>query len=78
MARDPTPYVPLAFEDNLSGIAVSGRVLLQFSASPHAFVRADIVPGTTPITDGHQSCLGLTGYRYDPRKVGKMAGGSRR
>jgi hypothetical protein len=30
--------------------------------------------GTTLITDGHASYPGLTGYRHDPRIVGKMAG----
>jgi hypothetical protein len=44
------------------------------AASLHAFVRANIAPNTTLITDGHQSYLGLTGYRHDPRTVGKMAG----
>lgn len=58
---------------------LSGRVRLQ--AIPgnaaqhiHAFIRANIKPGTTLLSDGHRSYLGLPGYRHDPRTVGKMAG----
>ena len=57
----------------------SGRVRLaaipdNSSASLEAFVRANVKRGTTLLTDGHKSYLGLTGYRHDPRTVGKMAG----
>ena len=38
------------------------------------FVRANVKRGTTLLTDGHASYPGLTGYRHDPRVVGKMAG----
>ena len=48
--------------------------------SPHsaksieAFVRANVKPGTTLITDGHAAYPGLSGdYRHDPRVVGNMA-----
>jgi hypothetical protein len=44
------------------------------AASIDAFVRANVKRGTTLITDGHASYPGLTGYRHDPRIVGKMAG----
>lgn len=42
--------------------------------SIEAFVKANVKRGTTLITDGHASYPGLTGYRHDPRIVGKMAG----
>jgi predicted RNA-binding Zn-ribbon protein involved in translation (DUF1610 family) len=57
----------------------SGRIRLAViadnsAASIAAFVRANVARGTTLITDGHASYPGLTGYRHDPRIVGKMAG----
>ena len=57
----------------------SGRIRLAMiadnsAASIEAFVKADVKRGTTLITDGHASYPGLTGYRHDPRIVGKMAG----
>ena len=56
----------------------SGRVRLAViadntAASIEAFVRANVKPGATLLTDGHASYPGLTGYRHDPRVVGKMA-----
>ena len=42
--------------------------------SIEAFVKANVKRGTTLITDSHASYPGLTGYRHDPRIVGKMAG----
>ena len=58
---------------------LSGRIRLQAIPSNeaehiHAFVKANIKPNTTLLTDGHQSYLGLVGYRHDPRVVGNMAG----
>ena len=44
------------------------------TASIAAFVRANVKPGTTLLTDGHASYPGLSGYRHDPRVVGAMAG----
>src|ERR1019366_4135748 len=44
------------------------------AASIAAFVRANVKPGATLLTDGHASYPGLTGYRHDPRIVGAMAG----
>jgi hypothetical protein len=55
-------------------------VIPDLSQEPiHAFVRANIAPGSTLLTDGHASDLGLNegpqGERYvlDPRVVGKTA-----
>jgi transposase-like protein len=57
----------------------SGRVRLAVipsnsAASLHAFIRANVKPGATLLTDGHSSYSGLSDYRHDPRTVGKMAG----
>ena len=44
------------------------------AASLEAFVRANVKPGATVITDGHASYPGLASdYRHDPRVVGVMA-----
>ena len=57
----------------------SGRLRLAVIAdnsadSIEAFVRANVKPGATLITDGHASYPGLSGdYRHDPRVVGNMA-----
>jgi transposase-like protein len=56
----------------------SGRIRLAMiadnsAASIEAFVRANVKPGATLLTDGHKSFPGLKGYRHDPRVVGKMA-----
>jgi len=57
----------------------SGRLRLAMitgnsAASIEVFVRANVKPGTTLITDGHASYPGLAGdYRHDPRIVGAMA-----
>jgi len=57
----------------------SGRLRLAMiadntTASVEAFVRANVKPGATLITDGHASYPGLSShYRHDPRVVGKMA-----
>src|ERR1700751_2047131 len=57
----------------------SGRLRLAMisdnsAGSIAAFVRANVKPGTTLLTDGHASYPGLSGYRHDPRIVGAMAG----
>jgi ISXO2-like transposase domain len=44
------------------------------AASIEAFVRANVEPGTTLLTDGHASYPGLNDDRHDPRVVGAMAG----
>src|SRR5712671_5896937 len=57
----------------------SGRIRLaaipdNSAASIEAFVRANVKPGTTLVTDGHAAYPGLSGdYRHDPRVVGNMA-----
>jgi transposase-like protein len=56
----------------------SGRIRLAMIAdnsavSLSAFVRANVKPGATLLTDGHASYPGLAGYRHDPRVVGNMA-----
>jgi predicted RNA-binding Zn-ribbon protein involved in translation (DUF1610 family) len=56
----------------------SGRVRLAMIAdnsavSIEAFVRGNVRPGATLLTDGHASYPGLTDYRHDPRVVGTMA-----
>ena len=58
---------------------LSGRIRLAAIPSNearhlHGFIKANVVPGTTLITDGHASYPGLDGYRHDPRVVGNMAG----
>jgi transposase-like protein/predicted RNA-binding Zn-ribbon protein involved in translation (DUF1610 family) len=60
--------------DTRSGRVRLAVILDNSAASLHAFIRANIVPGTTLLTDGHSSYPGLSGYRHDPRTVGKMAG----
>ena len=57
----------------------SGRIRLatiadNSAASIETFVRANVKRGPTLLTDGHASYPELTGYRHDPRIVGKMAG----
>jgi predicted RNA-binding Zn-ribbon protein involved in translation (DUF1610 family) len=57
----------------------SGRIRLaairdNSAASIQAFVAANVKAGATLLTDGHASYLALSGYRHDPRVVGKMAG----
>jgi transposase-like protein len=56
----------------------SGRLRLAViadnsAASIKAFIKANVKPGATLLTDGHKSFPGLKGYRHDPRVVGKMA-----
>ena len=57
----------------------SGRIRLAMitgnsAASIEAFVKANVKRGATLLTDGHASYRGLTGYRHDPRIVGKIGG----
>src|SRR5277367_6249768 len=57
----------------------SGRLRLaaiadNSAASIQAFIKANVKPGTTLLTDGHASYPGLSAYRHDPRVVGPMAG----
>ena len=61
--------------DNALGAPTPRREIADNSAaSLEAFVRANVKPGATVITDGHASYPGLAGdYRHDPRVVGVMA-----
>jgi len=57
----------------------SGRLRLatigdNSARSIEAFVRANVKPGATLLTDGHKSYPCVSGYRHDPRTVGAMAG----
>lgn len=57
---------------------LSGRLRLAAIPSNHAphiraFIKANIAPGATLITDGHASYLRVAGYRHDPRVVSNMA-----
>ena len=50
---------------------MSGRVRLAAIPSNeathiHAFIKGNIAPGTTLVSDGHASYLGLADYRHDP------------
>ena len=47
------------------------------AASIEAFVRANVKPGATLLTDGHASYPGLIDYRHDPRVVGQDGGAHR-
>ena len=60
--------------DTRSGRIRLARIANNSARSIEAFVKANVKRGTTLITDGHASYPGLTGYRHDPRIVGKMAG----
>jgi predicted RNA-binding Zn-ribbon protein involved in translation (DUF1610 family)/transposase-like protein len=56
----------------------AGRVRLaaipdNSARSLQTFVRANVAPRTTLLSDGHKSYPGLDEYRHDPRVVGKMA-----
>jgi hypothetical protein len=57
-------------DDGATALAVIAN---NTAASIEAFVRANVKPGATLLTDGHASYPGLTDYRHDPRIVGKMA-----
>ena len=57
---------------------LSGRIRLAVIPSNHAayiraFIKANITPGATLLTDGHASYPGIAGYRHDPRVVGNVA-----
>jgi predicted RNA-binding Zn-ribbon protein involved in translation (DUF1610 family) len=59
--------------DTLSGRIRLATIADNSAASIEGFVRANVKPGTTLLTDGHAAYPGLTDYRHDPRVVGKMA-----
>ena len=64
----------LSFSSKSAGGASELPLRSISAASLEAFVRANVKPGATLLTDGHSSYPGLTDYRHDPRVVGKMAG----
>src|SRR5665809_124053 len=59
--------------DTLSGRLRLAAIPSNHAAPIHAFIKANVAPGATLITDGHASYLGLAEYRHDPRIVGNMA-----
>ena len=59
--------------DTLSGRIRLAMIPSNHATHIHAFIRANVAPGATLITDGHASYPGLSEYRHDPRIVGKMA-----
>lgn len=72
------PHKPMAFGakylDTLSGRIRLAAIPSNEAVHLHAFIKANIAPGTTLLSDGHASYPGLDGYRHDPRVVGNMAG----
>jgi transposase-like protein len=59
--------------DTLSGRIRLAAIPSNHATHIHAFIKANIAPGATLITDGHASYCGLPEYRHDPRVVGTMA-----
>jgi hypothetical protein len=59
--------------DTLSGRIRLAAIVSNHATRIHAFVKANIAPGATLVTDGHASYGGLADYRHDPRIVGNMA-----
>src|SRR5208337_3748481 len=70
--RDTTPS--LAGHIELRPASASAAIKDNSAASIQAFVKANVKAGATLLTDGHASYLALSGYRHDPRVVGRMAG----
>jgi transposase-like protein len=59
--------------DTLSGRCRLAVISSNEAVHIHSFIRANIAPGSTLVTDGHASYPGVDGYRHDPRVVGNMA-----
>ncbi len=59
--------------DTMSGRCRLAAIPSNEAQHIHAFIRANISPGTTLVSDGHASYSGLADYRHDPRAVGSMA-----
>jgi len=59
--------------DTLSGRIRLAAIPSNHARHIHAFIKANIAPGATLVTDGHASYPGVTDYRHDPRIVGNMA-----
>ena len=59
--------------DTLSGRIRLAAIPSNHATHIHAFIKANIAPGATLVTDGHASYPGVADYRHDPRIVGNMA-----
>ena len=59
--------------DTLSGRCRMAVIPSNEKPNIHAFIKANIAPGATLVSDGHASYTGLVGYRHDPRVIGNMA-----
>ena len=59
--------------DTLSGRCRMAVISSNEKPNIHAFIKANIAPGATLVSDGHASYPGLAGYRHDPRVIGNMA-----
>ena len=59
--------------DTLSGRIRLSAIPSNHATHIHAFIKTNIAPGATLITDGHASYSGIPEYRHDPRVVGNMA-----
>ena len=59
--------------DTLSGRIRLAAVPSNHATHIHAFIKANIAPGATLVTDGHASYPGIAEYRHDPRVIGNMA-----
>ena len=76
--RDTNQAVPrrkhAKYLDTRSGRIRLAMIANNSAASIEAFVRANVKPGATLLTDGHAAYPGLSDdYRHDPRVVGAMA-----
>ena len=72
--RSKTRRIGAKYIDTRSGRIRLAVIADNSASSIESFVRANVRPGATLITDGHASYPGLTDYRHDPRVVGNMAG----
>ena len=59
--------------DTLSGRCRLAVISSNHKPNIHAFIQANIAPGSTLVSDGHSSISGLDAYRHDPRVIGNMA-----
>lgn len=59
--------------DTLSGRCRMAVIPSNEKRHIHAFIKVNIAPGATLVSDGHASYTGLAEYRHDPRVNGNMA-----
>ncbi len=71
-AQKPKP-LGQKYLDTLSGRIRLTAIPSNHAPHIHAFIKANIAPGATLVTDGHASYPGMTEYRHDPRVIGNMA-----